>query len=85
MADFTDRARFANANAILKANSPRNSPLNSPSKPAALSTPERAARARQRVQRAAADNQRALRWIAQRQGTEQGMAIQPVVEETRIM
>lgn len=80
MVDFKDRARFADANAILKANSPRNSPLNSPSKPAAASTPERAARARQRVQRATAHNQRALRWIAQRQGTEQGMAVHPTIE-----
>jgi hypothetical protein len=77
MVDFKDRARFADADAIIA----RNSPQNSPSKPAATSTPERAARARQRVQRAAADNQRAFRWIAQRQSTEHGLAIHPATIE----
>ena len=40
-------------------------------------TPERAARVRQRVNRAAAENARALKWSAQRQDTERGLAVHP--------
>lgn len=74
LADFKNRTTFAQANAVLKANSPQPSPKKPPT------TPEHtAARAQQRVHRSAADsNHRALRGETA-QTTEVGLGVDPIV------
>ena len=75
LADFKNRTTFAQANAVLKANSPQPSPKKPPT------TPEHtAARAQQRVHRSAADSKhRALIGEKTAQATEVGLGVDRIV------